>query len=113
VSRRIDEGDPPAAEIRLIGGDPLGDPPGLLLSEVGVTDRIEEGRLPVIDVAEDRYDRRPRDPLLGSRRGFRLRLFFLRRGGFLFVQVDDQGVLVLVDRISRLLLVMPSSLAIS
>ena len=60
VARRVEERDPPAVLLDLVGADVLGDATGLAGDDVGVADLVEHGRLAVVDVAHDRDDRRPR-----------------------------------------------------
>ena len=59
VARRVEEGDAPAVVVDLVGADVLRDPAGLGLDDRALADRVEERRLPVVDVAHDRDDRRP------------------------------------------------------
>ena len=58
VARRVEEGDPPAVDLGLVGADVLRDPAGLGLDDGGLADRVEQRRLAVVDVAHDRDDRR-------------------------------------------------------
>ena len=43
----------------LVGADVLRDPAGLTGGDLGLANRVEQRRLPVVDVAHDRDDRRP------------------------------------------------------
>ena len=65
VARGVEEGDlAPVADVDLVGADVLGDPAGLGGDHRRLADRVEQGRLAVVDVAHDRDDRRPRDEVL-------------------------------------------------
>ena len=64
VARSVEEGDAATVVVCLVRADVLGDPAGLGLHDRGLADRVEERRLPVVDVAHDRHDRRPRDERL-------------------------------------------------
>ena len=59
VARRVEERDPPAVDLGLVGADVLRDPAGLGLDDRRLADRVEQRRLAVVDVAHDRHDRRP------------------------------------------------------
>ena len=48
----------------LVGADVLGDPAGLAGGHLGLTDRVQQRRLAVVDVAHDRHDRRALDEVL-------------------------------------------------
>ena len=61
VARRVDERDPPAVVLDLIGADVLRDPTGLGLDDRRLADRVEQARLAVVDVAHDRDDGRAQD----------------------------------------------------
>ena len=65
VSRRVEERDPAAVVVDLVGADVLGDAAGLGLDHCRLADGVEERRLPVVDVPHDRHDRRARDQILG------------------------------------------------
>ena len=60
VARRVDEGDATIAAIDLVRADRLGDAAGFAGDDVGVSDRVEQRRLAVVDVTHDRDHRRPR-----------------------------------------------------
>src|SRR5579872_479862 len=61
VTRRVDEGDALAVlERHLIGADMLGDAAGLAGDHVGRTQRVEQRRFAVVDVAHHGHHRRPR-----------------------------------------------------
>ena len=60
VTRRVDERDRVAVVGRLVRTDVLGDPAGFTGDDVGVTDRVEQGGLAVVDVTHDGDDRRAR-----------------------------------------------------
>ena len=60
VAGRVQERDRSTVVIDLIGADSLGDAADLALGHFGVPDGIEQGRLAVIDVSEDRDDRSAR-----------------------------------------------------
>ena len=59
VARRVDEGDRPAVRLDLVGADVLGDAAALGLDDVRLADAVQERGLAVVDVAQDRDDRRP------------------------------------------------------
>src|SRR5207237_179304 len=59
-ARRVEERDPAAVAVAVIGADVPGAPAGLALDARGLADRVEEGRLAVVDVAHDRHYRRAR-----------------------------------------------------
>ena len=59
VARGVEEGDPIAVLMHLIGADVLGDPARLAGDHLGLADRVEQRRLAVVHVAHDRHDRRP------------------------------------------------------
>ena len=61
---RVEEGDPAAVVVDLVGADVLRDPAGLGLDDGGLADRVEQRRLAVVDVAHDRDDRRARREVL-------------------------------------------------
>ena len=65
VARRVEERDPAAGVVDLVGADVLRDPAGLGLDDGRLADRVEERRLAVVDVAHDRHDRRPRLEIVG------------------------------------------------
>jgi hypothetical protein len=58
VTRRVQEGDLPPVDLRLVRADVLGDPTGLGLHDGLLTDRVEQRRLSVVDVSHDRHDGR-------------------------------------------------------
>ena len=58
VPRGVDERDLAVPCVRLVGTDVLRDAPELTRDHVGGADRVEELRLPVVDVAHDGHDRR-------------------------------------------------------
>jgi hypothetical protein len=60
VTRRVEERDPAAVDVDLVGADVLCDPARLALDDARLADRVEERRLAVVDVAHDRHHRRPR-----------------------------------------------------
>ena len=64
VAGRVEEGDLPAVVLRLVGADVLRDSAGLGLDDGRLADRVEERRLPVVDVAHDRDHGRPGDEIL-------------------------------------------------
>ena len=57
VTGGIEEGDPATVEGRLVGADVLCDPARFGVDDGRFPDRIEKGRLAVVDVAHDRDDR--------------------------------------------------------
>ena len=60
VARSVEKGDLPPVVLHLIRADVLRDPARLRLDHRGLADRVEQRGLPVVDVAHDRHDRRPR-----------------------------------------------------
>jgi hypothetical protein len=60
VAGGVEEGDAPPVDLRLVRADVLRDPARFGLDDRSLTDRIQQRRLPVVDVAHDRDDRRPR-----------------------------------------------------
>ena len=85
VARRVDEGDRPAVPLDAIGADVLGDAPFFVRGHVDAEDPVQQRRLAVVHVAEERDDRRARLELGRVVRGFE-RLDHLaapgsRRGG--------------------------------
>ena len=58
MPRGVDEGDLAVPFVRLVGTDVLRDAPELARDHIGGADRVEELRLPVVDVAHDGHDRR-------------------------------------------------------
>ena len=64
VAGRVEEGDPATVSDGLVGADVLGDPAGLGLDDRRLADRVEQGRLAVVDVAHDRHDRRARGEIV-------------------------------------------------
>ena len=62
VTRGVDEGDRaarcPRVRCDLVGADVLGDATGLARADVGLTDRVEQAGLAVVDVTHDGDDRR-------------------------------------------------------
>ena len=63
VTRGVQERDLPTTVLDLIRADVLGDAAGLAGRHVRLTDRVQEARLAVVDMADDRHDRRSRDHL--------------------------------------------------
>ena len=55
----VEESDLAAVVLDLVGADVLSDPAGLRLDDRGLADRVEQGRLAVVDVAHDRDHGRP------------------------------------------------------
>jgi hypothetical protein len=104
VARGVEEGQLPALVVDLIGADVLRDPAGLGLDDGGLADRVEQGRLAVVDVAHDRDHRRPvREVLVGVLVGLGLELLL---GRVLDVHlaadlVGDQLHLVVGERLRR------------
>ena len=91
MPRRVEERHLPARVLDLIGADVLGDAPRFARRDVRLADRVQEARLAVVDVADDRDHGRtghhlrlvvvgPED-LLADRR--RLLDLFVRRGELL------------------------------
>src|SRR4051794_24069016 len=68
VTGGVDEGDRPLVVLQLghdlVRADVLGDPTGLLRHHVAVPQRVEELRLPVVDVTHDGHHRRTGRPVL-------------------------------------------------
>ena len=60
MPRGVDERDLAVPCVRLVGTDVLRDAPELTRDHVGGADRVEELRLPVVDVAHDGHDRSTR-----------------------------------------------------
>ena len=60
VSRRVEEGDLPPVAVDLVRADVLRDAPGLGGDDRGLADRIQQGRLAVVDVPHDRHHGGPR-----------------------------------------------------
>ena len=60
VTRRVEEGDAPPVDLGLVRADVLRDPSCLGLDHRRLADRVEQRRLPVVDVTHDRDHRRPR-----------------------------------------------------
>ena len=60
VARRVEERDPPAVVVGLVGADVLRDPAGLRRHDRGLADRVQQRGLAVVDVAHDRDHRRAR-----------------------------------------------------
>ena len=58
VARRVDEGDLLPIALDLIRTDVLGDAAGLAVSDVGVSDAVEQQRLAVVDVTHHGDHRR-------------------------------------------------------
>ena len=62
VTGGVDEGDEPLVAVQfgedLVGADVLGDATGLALADVGLTDRVQQAGLAVVDVTHDGDDRR-------------------------------------------------------
>ena len=63
VARRIDEGDLAAVLFDLIGADVLGDAAAFAAGHVDADDPIQQRRLAVVDVTQERNDRRAGDQL--------------------------------------------------
>ena len=74
VTRRVEEGHLAAAHVDRVRTDVLRDAAGLAGRDVSGTDRVEERRLAMIDMAHEGHDRRARRPPLGGSAGFLLRL---------------------------------------
>ena len=64
VAGRVEERDLAAVDVGLVRADVLRDAAGLGLHDGRLADRVEQGRLAVVDVAHDRHDRRTRDEIL-------------------------------------------------
>ena len=64
VAGRVDERDGAAVRLDLVRADVLGDAAALGLHDVGLANSVQERRLAVVDVAQDRDDRRPRLQIL-------------------------------------------------
>ncbi len=64
VSRRVEKGQAPSVELGLVCADVLRDPARLGLDDGCLSDRVEERRLAMIDMAHDRDDRRARAEIL-------------------------------------------------
>ena len=64
MARGIDERDRPAVGLDLVSADVLGDAAALGIDDVRLANAIQERRLAVVDVAQDRDDRRPRHEVL-------------------------------------------------
>ena len=60
MARRIDEGDRPAVPLDAIGADVLGDAAFFVRGHVDADDAVQQRRLAVVHVAEERDDRRAR-----------------------------------------------------
>ena len=60
MSRRVDEDNALAADVHRRGADMLCDSAELVRGDIGLPDRIQQGRLAVVDVSHDRHDRRAR-----------------------------------------------------
>ncbi len=60
VTRGVDEGDRPyravEVDLDLVGADVLGDAAGLFLADIGLSDRVQQSRLAVVDVTHDGDD---------------------------------------------------------
>ncbi len=67
VTRGVDEGEPVATALDLVGADVLGDPTRFARHHVGRTDPVEQEGLAVVDVAHDGDHRRP-GPQVSPRR---------------------------------------------
>ena len=59
VARRVQERDPAAVDLDLVGADVLGDAASLAGRDARLADRVQQAGLAVVDVAHDRHDRRP------------------------------------------------------
>jgi len=57
VTGCIQKGDLPALEFHLVSANMLGNAAGLSLGDIRMANRIQQGSLAVIHVAEDRHDR--------------------------------------------------------
>ena len=73
MSRRIKENDGPVLQGDVIGPNVLGDAARLGLRDIGLPNGVQQGSLPVVNVAHDGHDRRSCDQF------FRVLLFFLLR----------------------------------
>ena len=60
VAGRVEEGQLPLPVLYLVRADVLGNAAGLGLDDGALADRVQQRRLPVVDVAHNRDDRRPR-----------------------------------------------------
>ncbi len=60
VAGRVDEGDGAAVGLDLVGADVLGDAAAFGLDDVRLANPVQERRLAVVDVAQDRDHRGPR-----------------------------------------------------
>ena len=92
VAGRVEEGDATVIVVDLVGGDVLRDAAELTLGQSRLANRVEQGRLAVVDVTHDRHDRRPLDlrRRLGAFPGCHQLLFLLKLD--LLFEGDDQGV---------------------
>ena len=97
VTRGVEEGDRLAVVAHLVGADVLGDPAGLAGRNLRLADRVEQGRLAVVDVAHHGDDGRPR---------LEIRLVVLDLGGLdLFLGGGDDldlSLELLRDRLHRI-----------
>jgi hypothetical protein len=69
VTRRVEERDRPPVDVDGVRADVLGDPARLAGRDVGRSDRVEERRLAVVDVAHDRDHGRARHEVARRARG--------------------------------------------
>src|SRR6202030_197293 len=92
----VDEDDwMTVGRLDLVRADSLGDAAGLARRDAGLSDRVQDGRLPVIDVAEDGDDWRPRHELAWILVGEGEELLAGRRDdiAFAFGRLDRDDVL--------------------
>ena len=66
MARGVQEGDRAAVDLHGIGADVLGDAAGLAAGDVGLTDRIQQTGLAMVDVTHDNHDRAAGLQLLGG-----------------------------------------------
>src|SRR6185312_7208024 len=83
VTGRVDEGDLAIAALDRVGADALGDAAGFAAGDVLSADLVEQRRFAVVDVTEDRDDRRTRGHHLGL-------VFFLLDDDFFARFFDDR-----------------------
>ena len=67
VARRVEKDDRLAVDLDAVGADVLRDAPRFSFRHLGLADRVEKRGLPVVDVAHDGHDRRPRNARSGGR----------------------------------------------
>ena len=98
VARRVEERDAAPVDLGLVRADVLRDPSGLGLDDGCLANRVEQRRLPVVDVAHDRDDGRARSEILLAvvvRRGLELLLgCVLDRDLALELRPDDLDLFV-------------------